>query len=221
MRKQIHLEDIVQATVDSNFASKYHVMPGIVSTYYPGSASAPASVDVQPAVNDVRFDKVTGARFSEPFPVVPKVPILFLYVGPYIIAGPMSPGDKVVLLSFDLDPTAHIQSGMPADPADTRRHAGSYWCAIPGDITTPDAFTDGAAIAQGLVIGTDGGQDQIRFTGGKIQLGATGGDYVALASLVAAELGKIKTTLASLTGATFGTPYSAVGNIASSLLKAQ
>ena len=202
MRKQLCLEDIIQSALDSERATTYHVMPGIVQAYHAGTATSPATVDVQPATHDVRFVSATGERVSEPWPVITGVRLIVFYAGPFMISAPMSAGDGVVLLGFDLDPTGTIRSGTPADPADTRRHAGGYWCALPGDIADANAFADGPAVAQGLVLGTDGGQDQIRFVGGCVQLGATGGDYIALASLVALELQKIQTTIAGLQTAT-------------------
>ena len=36
MRKQIHLEDIVQSAIDSNDATNYHIMPGVVATFSQG-----------------------------------------------------------------------------------------------------------------------------------------------------------------------------------------
>ncbi len=225
MRTQITLGNLLSAVVEAERNAQYHLMPGVVSAYHPGSASSPAAVDVQPAVNDVRIVSATGVRFSEPWPVIPQVPILFLSCGPYLVAAPMSAGDKVVLLGFDLDPTAHQQTGQTADPPDVTRHAGAYWCAIPGDITTPGAFADGPAIANGLTLGAKGSAAQIRFTTSTISLGANPTDFVALASLVQGELTKIATAFTSFVpgtgGASFTAPYTSPGNVASSLIKAQ
>ena len=113
----------------------------------------------------------------------------------------MAPGDKVVLLGFDLDPTAHIQSGTVSDPADTRRHAGSYWCAIPGDITDAGAFVDGAAISAGLVIGAKGAPSQIRFSATGIQLGATAVMPLALGPPLVTALAALATYTAAVTAA--------------------
>ena len=227
MRRQICLEDIVTAALDSDRATRYHVMPGIVQAYHAGTASCPASVDVQPAIHDVRFDVTTGARVSEPWPMLSSVRILSFKVGPFVIAGPLKAGDKVVLLAFDLDPTAHQKSGNPSDPLDARRHAGGYWVAVPGDITDAGAFKDGAAIASGLVIGTDGGQDQIRFPGGGIiQLGATAGDWVALASKVSQAIADLATWVKTGVAPSGGGPVTYANpaptdSVASSVIKAQ
>lgn len=48
-----------------------------------------------------------------------------------------------------------------------------------------------------------------------------GADSVALASKVATELGKVKTTLDSLSGASFTTPYATPGSVAAAQAKAK
>jgi len=228
MRKQITLSELVTASGESERATLYHIMPGIVSAYYPGTATTPAYVDVTPGVNDVRKNTTTGDRISEPWMVIPKIPILFLYCSVYFQAGPMAAGDKVVLLGFDLDPTAHMMSGNPEDPPDPRRHSGSYWCAIPADITVPGAFPDGAAIANGLCMGVAGGQAQIQFNGSADtgSLGATPTDFIALASLVNMAFANmatwVKTGVASPSGGTVTYAMPApVANVGSTLWKAQ
>ncbi len=219
MRKHITPSMIVQQGIDSHRATLYHVMPGQVVTFHPGAPGVPPSADIQPAVHDVRFDLDTGERFSEPWPAILKAPILYPSFGPFVVFAPLSAGDSVLLLGFDLDPTAFLQTGKLSDPADTRRHAGSYWCAIPARMTVPQALKDGAS--SDLVVGVDGQAGQIRFPpdGSAVELGHPAGDFVALASKVSTELGKIKTTLDSLTGGGhFGTPY-VPGPVASAVVK--
>lgn len=55
----------------------------------------------------------------------------------------------------------------------------------------------------------------------EIKLGASASGFVAMASAVGTELTKIKTTLDSLAGATFGTPYLTPASVAASKVKAQ
>lgn len=162
----------------------YHCLPGVVKAYHAGAAGRAATVDVQPAVHDVRFDLDTGERVSEPWPVIPNVPVQTVKFGGFTVSGPMKAGDHVVLHAFDLDPSHHRTTGNPEDPVDVRRHGGNYWVAVPGNITDPGALQDGAAAGDGLLIGVDGGQAQIRITEQAIQLGAGGGDAVALASIL-------------------------------------
>jgi hypothetical protein len=184
VRRHITLSEVVEEALRGERASTYHCMPGSVVAYHSDEQTA----DIQPTVNDVRFELSTGDRFSEPWPVIPHVPVCWPRFGGYALAGPMRAGDNVTLVAFDLDPTAWRQTGNRSDPADARRHVGSYWQALPCDITAPGVMKDAAAAAGALVIGLDGGQPQIRINGTTVQLGATGGDAVALASKVDAVL---------------------------------
>jgi hypothetical protein len=112
-----------------------------------------------------------------------------------------------VLIGFDLDPSAFMRSGQPSDPVDTRRHGGSYWVAIPGDIT-------------------DGG---IQAPAGGLLIAGAAGDFAALAGKVLTELDKIQTSMGTATVTVpsgggsaipivYGTPYSP-SSVASSKLK--
>jgi len=167
VREQIDLPEVLDTAAGTLRGSIYKCMPGIVQTYYPSTQQA----DIQPAVNDVRIDPILGTRISEPWPVIPKVRILFPVFGAFILYADLVPGNKVVLLGFDLDPSAFMRSGQASDPVDTRRHGGSYWVAIPGDIT------DGGAQAP---------------TGSLLVLGANG-DFAALATKVDAIMTLLKT----------------------------
>lgn len=180
MRLQITIDEVIAAATDALKASMYHCVPGIVHAY----SASDQTADVQPAVHDVRFDPVLGTRISEPWPIVPKVPIAFPRFGGFTISGPVSPGDKVILLAFDLDPTAHRATGQPSDPIDVRRHGGVYWTAFPADLTDPGRLHDSSAAGAGLVLGKDGSTAQIRISGSGISLGAGASDAVALASKV-------------------------------------
>lgn len=223
MRRQITLSEIVNAALATLKGQLYHCMPGSVSAYY----TADQSVDVQPTVNDVRFDLDTGERFSELWPVIPHVPIAWpsFSGGKYALVGTMAPGDNVMLVSFDLDPTAWRTTGNRSDPADARRHVGSYWWAIPTDLTTKGVLPSANG---GMVIGGVGNSAQIQFTSSNIILGNSGGDFVALASLVNSAITDQGTWaasgVASGTGVTWVPPVPAmqpVPNVGSTLIKAQ
>ncbi len=230
-RNQITLEEVVKSATNSLRNSTYHALPGIVQRFNADDQT----VDVVPAVNDPRFDPETGERLQydangmllqddgqtnagvqqadEPWPTVPRVPILWPQFGGFVIAGPMAQGDSVFLIAVDLDPTMHRLTGQVESPIDTGRHSGAYWVAIPANITDPKRMASASTAGTIMVMGKDGAANQIRIDGSNIQLGATGADFVALASKVDAELQKIQATL--LTGTTtsgpvtFGSPYTA------------
>jgi Phage protein Gp138 N-terminal domain len=154
-RRDVTLEEILDVTGFTILSNLYKISPGKVVAYYPPvEGVSPAMVDVSPAVNDVRFDTTDGTRISEPFPIIPKVPVVYPQGGGFSIVFPMKSGDKVTLLSYDLDPTKHRGTGNVEDPIDSGRHRGAYWVALPGDITDPGAGPDPG---QSLVIGMPNG----------------------------------------------------------------
>lgn len=226
MRKQVSDAELLDVTIDSVKNALYHVFPGTVQAFHAGSAGlSAAAVDVVPSVNDVRFDTETFARISEPWPVIPNIPIAYPKGGGYVIQFPLAPGDRVTLIAYDMDPTLHRLNGAAqTDPMDTSRHTGAYWVCLPNDITNPGAPSCSAAAATSLVVGKDGSTQQIVFNGSTIALGNPATDFVAMASQVANELSKIQVALSDITAPSGGgkctvvTPYTP-GSVASSLVQ--
>lgn len=156
MQRQITVEQLVQAGIDSFKASIYIRMPGSVLDYDPDKQTA----TVQPMVNDARFDLDTGAVVFEPWKPIQNVPVCWPRFGNgFVIAGFLEQNDQVVLEAFDLDPgpwRAQGRSTQPVNPNDVRRLGGNYWSALPVDLTGPITDSDvtgGAA----LVLGFGGG----------------------------------------------------------------
>lgn len=216
-RTQVRLGEVLDSVAGGVLGDVHKVMPGIVVQYYPsaapsgGSPGQPARVDVQPAVNDVRQDTETGDRVSEGWPVLPEVPIAFPKGGGFSQRWKLQKGDKVVLVSFDLDPTAHWGTGEVEDPPDARRHGGGYWLALPCDLTDAGALEDPG---DDLVLTLPGG-NEIRANATTIALGHSPSDFVALASLVDANMTSIATILTALAlfanGTSAGTPVVTLG----------
>lgn len=180
-RNQIPLAEVLSASADAMRNSMAHCMPGIVQAYYSDTQEA----DVQPAVNDIRFPpSESEERTSEPWPVLPRVPIAWPRFGGFTIAGPISAGDHVLLIAFDQDPSVYRANGQQSDPVFTRRHGGNFWIAYPCNVTDPGRMHDTSAAAGSLVIGKDGANQQIRIDGSHINLGATVTDPVALSTKI-------------------------------------
>lgn len=178
MERLIRQEQAIAAFIESLRNSTYHCWPGAVATY--DSNDQIASVTVM--VNDPRRDPETGQSYGEPWPVLPGVPVAWMRAGGYTVSGILNPGDPVILVAFDVDPTAWIAQGpsqQPVNPNDVRRHGGGYWWALPCNFFGP--IMDASGAAAGLLIGKDGDPAQIRFSPGSLQLGNAGGDHVALA----------------------------------------
>lgn len=218
--KTTSFTEIIQQAISSRMSDTYHTLPGIVVAYYPVTQDA----DVQIAINDPRFDPDTDELTTEPWPIYPHMRVAWPRFGGFTIMGPLSVGQSVQCHFQDLDDSGYRVTGQQGDPLFTRRFGSNSCYCVPDDVTDAGIATDAAAAGSAMIIGKDGSQAEIRITSTGIQLGATGGDYVALASLVAHELGKIASSMAtgSNTGGpvVFATPYVA-GNVASALVKAQ
>lgn len=228
MERFITTEEIVQAAIDSAKAATYYRMPGSVVAYYPATQTA----DVQPMVNDVRLDLVTGAVVFEPWSVIYGVPVAWHRAGGCFSAGCLVQFDQVTLEAFDLDPTpwrAQGRSNKPVNPADVRRQGGNYWSATPADLTTS---IQNAPTSKGWVLGIDGSQEQLIIQPGLIQAGASGTDFVALGTPTNAMLSALSSfaTTAAAAGtvgqiaaaaSTMKTALQAITSLPSTLFKAK
>lgn len=184
MPRDVELAEVFEVAAFRARANLYKCMPGIVT------AGGSAAVDVQPAVHDVRFDPVLGTRVSEPWQIIPAVRVLWPKFGPFALVGKLAAGDKVLLVSPDMDPTVHQGTGNAEGPADTSRHTGAYWLAFPVDITDAGTLPDPGAF---MVLGEPGGV-QVQIGDAGVSLGAAGATAaVALAT-------KIDSLITILTG---------------------
>lgn len=201
------LSEVVTSAVESRIGQAYHCLPAIVVAYYPTTFEA----DVQIAVNDPRFDPDTDARIDEGWPIYPKVRVAWPSFNGFILAAPLTAGDSVQVFFQDLDDSAFRSSGQVSSPVNTRRFSPDASFILPFSVA--DAAKPGSATltnaTTGLVIGKDG-TPQIVINGTMIQLGAAGGDFVALASKVDALFSGLKTYLDAHvhTSAASGSPTS-------------
>ena len=228
MRKEIQLETVINQALAGLKASIYVSMPGSIVSYDPATQTA----SVQPMINDIRTDLSDDSAFFEPWGILQNVPVAWPRCAGYVMTGFLQPNDQVVLETFDMDPTAWRAQGRslsPTNPGSLRRLGGQHWRVNPTDLTAPNnvGVNASAPTAPGLVIGLDGGQTLIEIDGNFIKVGHAATDFVALASMVAAELGKIKLAIAGLSCAAApgpvisSAPYTAVGNVAATIAKAK
>lgn len=181
------------------------------------------TVDVQIAVNNPIHDDL-GTTYTEPAASISDVPVGVIRGGGFFVWVPVAIGDSVLLIFSDLSCDVWREGdGTPQDPGFVGKHTIDSAFAIP--CVAPDAkfFADPNSVGGNgkLIIGKDGSAAQIRLSATDIELGNNATDAVALASKVDNELQAIKTTLSSLAGASFGTPYNPSGSVASTLVKAQ
>jgi protein gp138 len=223
--RHIELSSIIQGAMSTLKASMYISMPAAIVDYNPATQTA----DVQPMLNDPRENLSAEEVYFEPWGIIQNVPVAWPRMGGYVIAGFLKPMDQVVLEAFDLDPTAWRAQGrslQPVNPGDLRRLGGQHWRVNPTDLTGSQTagVNKSAPTVPSLVIGLDGGLPLITITGTTIQLGEGATSYVALATLVAAELSKIAMAFSTFVpgtgGASFPHPYTTPGNVAATITKA-
>ena len=156
-------------------------LPATVLAYDP----ARQTVTVKPSVSARVQEPNTGALVPVPIPAISNVPVAFPSAAGFSITWPLTIGDPVTLVFCDRSTDEWKSTGLPENvPLDVRRHDFTDAVAIPGGRPFPQALTADSYTPTGLVI-----------KGLDIRLGSSAAvDFVALASLVLAELTAIKAT---------------------------
>jgi hypothetical protein len=145
-------------------------LPGRVALWDPLTGTATIEAGLRRPVR-----RLNGGVSYEDLPLLPGVPLLFPGAPGQGISWLPLPGDPVLLVCCQWDPSGW-SGGSPSDPQDLRTHHLGHAFAIPvalGATTTPATLTLDASAT--------------------IQLGAAAVQPVALAPLVLAELAAIKT----------------------------
>lgn len=143
-----------------------------------------------------------GTFQPQPIPRLSKVPVAFPGAGGFRITLPITQGDTMFVVCAESSLDVWQQNGGVVDPKDQRRFHLSDAVAIAGIRTDANPWTGASTSA--ITIGKDGGP-QLVLRGTTIELGGDDqnppGDNLALASLVKAEIGKVRDSLATLTDA--------------------
>jgi hypothetical protein len=190
-------------------------------------------VDVQIDINSTLFDEINTA-ISVPAASLSGVPYCSLRAGGFSLWIPPTVGDSVLIIFSDLSYDtwqARNRGDPPVDPGWKGFHTADSPFAIPCIAPATQPLT--TAPSGSLVIGKDGSDEQIVISGSDIKLGAGASNFVALANLVATELGKIATALTSIVvtipvTSPAGTPSAGTGTaayspapVAATLVKAE
>lgn len=192
----VSLAEVVRTGAEGHVSEMYVARPGKVTAYDPITNTAVVKPMVKHALSTADDDE----RIYEDLPEIPFVPVMFPRFGTFVITMPVPIDSPVLLLFCDVSLAEWRESGDVSEPVDARRHSLGWPVALMGlfpDISPMSVNPlDLVARAAGMCIGTDGGEDQIRFIGGKIELGhdlATGlaADAMALASRVDALMNAI------------------------------
>lgn len=193
------LAEVIREAISSRLLDVHTALPGRVRTY--DRAKQVADIEVMILHPAPMAD---GDIELETYPVIPNVPVGWMRGGGYSLQFPLNKGDSVWLI-FSEACMAHWRvSGQVSEPGDLRRHDLSYPIAIPCCAPDADALT---AI----------GADEAVIDGPTlVRLGGSSSQFLAVASLVLAELAAMKTKFDAHTHlvATTGTAVAQSGTAA-------
>lgn len=176
------LAEVLRIALDARLADLHVSLPGRVERYDPQTKLA----DVKPLIKaTVVDDEDNEAKVS--LPVIPNVPVLFQGAGGFRVSFPVKQGDTVLLVFAERSIDRWISQGGEVDPIDLRQHALADAIAIPGLNDMSRAWSDAG---DHMTAGKDGGA-QIHFKADVIELGAEGGEGVALGSTLNTFLSKL------------------------------
>lgn len=218
------LAEVLHTYKDSILDDIAGSIPATVTAVHPDRQT----VDVQTAIQNTLFDEFGNVTFEQP-PSFADVPIGVLRGGKFFIWMPLAVGDSCLLVfsqrSMDAWRAA-VHGPQPVEPGWTAKHTADSPVAIPCIGVDASFFADPNTDPTKIIIGMDGSQAQIRISATEIELGATHGDAVALASLVSSLIANlatwIKTGVAPSGGGpvTYASPAPST-SVASTVVKAQ
>lgn len=202
------LTEVLTTALDARAEEIWTTLPGKVVSYAGGLA------DVQPCVRRPIRD-TEGALVSEEIPIVPGVRVVFFQAGPFSFTFPITPGVTGLLLIPTYSIDQWLENGEIASPRDLRLHH-------PGSA----AFLAGLSINSAKPSTVD--DPDVVLEAPMMRLGVNATSFVALATLVDAELNAIAASIAAGFDATTGpplhssptTPYSP-GSVAATKVKAE
>lgn len=176
--------DVLQFVVDDDRSRLHVALPAKVESY----DAAAQTVVVKPQTKRIARN-ADDDRIVDELPSIPAVPVSWPRGGGYFMSMPLAAGDGGMIICCDVDLGAWRDSGLVSDPGDERRHGLQNAIFVPGLETVARALLD--ATAGHLVVGKDGGP-AIHIDPSFVQLGAAGGQFVALANLVQAAFTTLK-----------------------------
>lgn len=195
------LPEIIRRHVEAALADCHVAIPGKVVAYYPETNLADVDVQVQHSV----WDDDNG-RTYEDAGTLAGVPVAFPRAGGFIFTLPIQTGDTGLLV-FNSDAIGEWRtSNQKSEPVDATRMNYGWPVFFPGLCadSNPPAAGDVTQRTGGLVLGVDGGAQQIQIpkAGTTIDIGKGATDFVALASLVKAIFDQLHTDLSAWTPVT-------------------
>lgn len=174
------LAELIRRALESRVAQVRVSMPGVVVSY---DATSKTAV-IQPALSDVVFDDDDQRVVSELKPIQ-NVPVVFPSGGRLSLHFTLEPGDTGDLVFATNSISDWQRSGQVAAPGNLRPHplgSGKFYPGLRHDKNTLPDTDESIGIPGGL---------RLKFEEGAISAGL-GGDFVALAAKVLAELTALK-----------------------------
>lgn len=196
--------EILRRSLENDRLDIHTALPGVVRGYNANAQTADIALLVKrvvPAADDYEADT------SEEYPTLKNVPVLQLRGADFFVYVPLAFGDNVLVLFCEADLNEWRRTGDVSDPGVGTRHGLSGAVCIPGLHHQRNALAAGdtkSVEGARLVIGYEGGPS-ISLSQAEIKAG--GSDQLAKWNGVLAHLTAISTTLNSLSGAVFATPY--------------
>jgi hypothetical protein len=178
MGLSIDQAELIRRALESRILEVWTSFPARVTAY----DSATQTADVAPVIRRP-LPTEDGGSVAEDLPVIPNVPILFPRGGgdSYAMTWQIQPGDHVLVHVSAVSFAGWRRTGETSDPGDVRSHSLGNAYAIPGAAHNAQS----AALAQA--------QDAAMvLEAPMIKLGAGATDFVALASIVMANLNALK-----------------------------
>lgn len=175
----------IEALLESFLGDLHVALPGVVQAY----DGAKQTADIKPMVKRV----ARGAdddRLLDSFPVIAAVPVAFPRGGGFSLHFPVATGDTGLLIFAERDLGPWRATGQDSDPLDEGLHTLAGAVFFPGLHTTATPL----ASTSDLVLAKAGGPS-VHVTGSTVDLGASGGQFVALGNLVALQLHLLKDSI--------------------------
>ena len=176
--------------LDSTFLDVHVALPAQVQAYDAATQTATVELGVRRVLQDEQ-----GAPVTEELPVLENVPVVFQRGGGFFVSFPIAAGDTGTVMFNEASIDQWLsRSGEQVSPGDDRRHSLTGGQFIPG-ITPANKRLSDPGLDEDMALGKEGGV-QARLRALTLEVTSSGqasaADFVAMASLVGAELSAIK-----------------------------
>jgi hypothetical protein len=179
------LAELIRLAQDARMGDVHTALPGKIVTYDPVTLTATVQLVITRMVK-TQDDPLQLQQYErEVLPPLQGVPIVFPRSSNASITWPLAPGDSVLVVFCEADISRWLMTGSITDPDMLKRHSLSSGFAIPGIAPITSPLPSAAVPAMVLTANT-------------VKLGSMAAtSFVALATLVAAELSSIATALST------------------------